>query len=35
MAIEASEYKIISNHEGFKVRRYSDIVIATIKVQAD
>ena len=35
MAIETPEYKIISKHEGFEVRRYSDMVIATTKVQAD
>ena len=35
MPIETPEYKIISKHEGFEVRRYSDMVIATTKVQAD
>ena len=35
MAIETPEYKIISKHEGFEVRYYSDMVIATTKVQAD
>jgi hypothetical protein len=35
MAIETPKYKIISKHEGFEVRRYSDMVIATTKVQAD
>jgi len=35
MAIETPEYKVISKHEGFEVRRYSDMVIATTKVQAD
>ena len=35
MAIETPEYKIISKCEGFEVRRYSDMVIATTKVQAD
>ena len=35
MAIETPEYKIISKREGFEVRRYSDMVIATTKVQAD
>jgi len=35
MAIETPEYKIISKHEGFEVRRYSDMVIATTKVQDD
>ena len=35
MAIETPEYKIISKYEGFEVRNYSDMVIATTKVQAD
>ena len=35
MPIETAEYKIISKHEGFEVRHYSDMVIATTKVQAD
>jgi hypothetical protein len=35
MAIETPEYKIISKREGCEVRRYSDIVIATKKIQAD
>ena len=35
MPIETPEYKIMSKHEGFEVRRYSDMVIATTKVQAD
>ena len=35
MPIETPEYKIISKHEGFEVRRYSDMVVATTKVQAD
>ncbi|SVA84164.1 uncharacterized protein METZ01_LOCUS137018, partial [marine metagenome] len=35
MAIETPEYKLISKQEGFEVRRYSDMVIATTKVQAD
>ena len=35
MPIETPEYIIISKHEGFEVRRYSDMVIATTKVQAD
>ena len=35
MAIETPEYKIISKYEGFEVRHYSDMVIATTKVQAD
>ena len=35
MPIETPEYKIISKHEGFEVRRYSDMLIATTKVQAD
>ena len=35
MAIETPEYKVISKHEGFEVRRYSEMVIATTKVQAD
>jgi len=35
IAIETPEYKIISKHEGFEVRRYSDMVVATTKVQAD
>ena len=33
MAIETPEYKIISKCEGFEVRRYSDMVIATTKPQ--
>jgi len=35
MAIETPEYKLISKQGGFEVRRYSDMVIATTKVQAD
>ena len=35
MAIETPEYKLISKQEGFEVRRYSDMTIATTKVQAD
>ena len=35
MAIETPEYKLISKQEGFEVRRYSDMVIATTKVQSD
>ena len=35
MAIETPEYKLISKQEGFEVRRYSDMVVATTKVQAD
>ena len=35
MSIETPEYKTISKHEGFEVRRYSDMVIATTKIQAD
>ena len=35
MAIETPEYKVISKHEGFEVRCYSEMVIATTKVQAD
>ena len=35
IANETPEYKIISKHEGFEVRRYSDMVVATTKVQAD
>ena len=31
MAIETPEYKLISKQEGFEVRRYSDMVIATTK----
>ncbi len=35
MAIETLDYKIISKHKGFEVRHYSDMLIATTKVQAD
>ena len=35
MAIETPEYKLISKQEGFEIRRYSDMVVATTKVQAD
>ena len=35
MAIETPEYKLISKQKSFEVRRYSDMVIATTKVQAD
>ena len=34
MPIETPEYKLISKQGGFEVRRYSDMVIATTKVQA-
>ena len=35
MALETPEYKLISKHDSFEIRRYSEMIIATTSVKAD
>ena len=35
MALETPEYELISTDDGFEIRRYSEMIIATTSVQAD
>jgi len=35
MALETPEYELISKDDGFEIRRYSEMIIATTSVQAD
>ena len=35
MALETPEYELISKHDGFEIRRYSEMIIATTSVKAD
>jgi hypothetical protein len=35
MALETPEYELISKHDGFEIRNYSEMIIATTCVKAD
>ena len=35
MALETPEYELISKHDGFEIRHYIEMIIATTSVKAD
>ena len=35
MALETPQYEIVTKHDGFETRQYSEMIIATTSVQAD